>query len=145
MNNKSTAHSKTRPFNPSPCLIKVDLDPLIQGLLQRTANLHSLQSSRQLQRDLGIVQAHSGELIGLGDQGLLEFAIIVLWDLSPDPIRLIHIHQTPLRISIHRQLPLRLDNFCHIMLSRSHHARKIEVSNLPAPELYDPPRHYPRL
>ena len=66
---------------------------------------------------------------------MLESAIVITRNLATNASGLVHLDQRALGIGIDSQLAVSADNLSHIVLASSHHARRVEVSHLAAPEL----------
>lgn len=84
---------KLRLNNTFAFLVKLNLLPRNQALLQRTPNPHSSHGSLQAHRRWRVVQAACGELVGFGDECLPEAAVIVRRNFTTDTARLIDVDE----------------------------------------------------
>lgn len=78
---------------PSPRLIKLNLLTTDQRLLQSDANTYRVDRALQLHRQWPVVETAGRELVGLGDKGLAEPAVVVRWDLAPDAAGFVDVDQ----------------------------------------------------
>lgn len=68
---------------------------------------------------------------------MLEAAVVVTGDLATDTRGLVDLDEVGLRVGVDGNLALCADDLGHVVLTRSHHAARVEVGNLAAPELDD--------
>lgn len=121
-------------------LVEEDLLPRNERLLERSSDAHGLHGALELQRHGGVLQARRRELVGLGDERVLEPIVVMLGHLTADTHVVVDIHQVQRRLRVHGQLPLRAYNLGGIFLTGGHHARGVEVGNLAVVELDEPNR-----
>jgi hypothetical protein len=131
------ASLQIRFLDPPPRLVKPNLPPRPQRLLQRTPNPNGLNRSRQLHRQLLVLQRTLCELIRLIDKRLPKSAVIILWNLPPNAASVVNIHEILNRRTVNGQFALRADDLGAVFLTRSHHPRTIEVGDLATVELDD--------
>ena len=124
-----------RPLHPPSLLVKPYFPPRDHSLLQRTPNPHSRHRALQRNRHIAAIKTTRSKLIRLRHKSVLKPPIIILRNLPPNPLLPMNLHQILRRTHIHSQLPLRANNLRSIFLPRSHHPARIEIRNLPVPEL----------
>lgn len=121
-----------RNFNPLPTLIKLDLLPRNQRLLQRAPNSNSLNSRVQLQRRLSIIQTRSSKLVRLGDKRLAEAPVVVGGNLAPDTGRLVQVDQVELGLGVDGDFAVCAEDFGAVFLAGGHHAGAVELGDFAA-------------
>ena len=126
-----------RNLGPVPTLIKENLLPSNQRLLQRRSNAHRLYRRRQLQRKGGIVEDSSSELVRLGDKRILEAVPVRLRDLAAHTGVVVQVDVVHRRLRVHGQLAARADDLGRVFLSGSHHPRCVEVCDLAVVEFHE--------
>lgn len=116
-------------------LVEEDLLPRDKRLLQRSSDAHGLHGALELQRHGRVLQARCCELVGLGDERILEPVVVVLGHLAANTRAVVDVDQVERRLRVHGQLALRTDDLGSIFLAGSHHARGIEVGDFAIVEL----------
>lgn len=107
----------------------------VQALLERTANLDGLDRASQLEGKRVVVEAGSSKLVRLGDEGMLEAAVVVVGDLATNAGGLVHLDEGAGGVGVDGQLALGTDDLSHVVLARGHHTGRVEVGDLATPEL----------
>ncbi len=118
-------------------LIELDLLAGDQTLLQRTANLHSVDSALESHRWLGVIQTAGRELVRLGDESVFETAVVMWWDLSSDTARLVDIDQIRDRLCVDGKLALCSCDLGRVFLSSCHHSAAEQLRDLSSVELHN--------
>ena len=119
--------------------VAVEPDLLLapQRLLQRNADADSLVGALDVNGDVFVVENGVGELVGLGDEGLLEALVVVLGDVPLDAGGQVSFHEVGHGVAVDGELALCADDFGHIVLAWCVHARAVEVCDLAIVELND--------
>lgn len=113
-------------------LVKFDLLARHQTLLQRAADLDGVDGADELHRRRGVIQAARGELVGLGDEGLAEAAVVVGRDLATDARGLVQVDEVELRLRVDGDLAARAKDLSRVLLAGGHHAGAEELRDLAA-------------
>lgn len=129
--------SQSSSLDPPSSLIKPQLFPTNQGLLQPRTNLHGLDGIRQFQRQLAVVQTGRDKLVALPHKRLLEAAVVMRRHLARDASRVVVIDKVCLRVRVDRQLALGADDLGGILLAVGHHAAAVVIGDLARVELDD--------
>lgn len=124
-------------LNPPPHLVKFNLLPTPQALLQRTPDLDRLHRTRQSKRQCRIIQTSRGKLVRLDHKRLPETPIIMFRNLPPHASILAHLDKRTHGISIYGDFPLRAHKLSHIVLPSSHDATTVKIRDASTPKLDD--------
>lgn len=116
-------------------LVEVDLLARVQALLEGAADLNSLDGATQLEGQLVVIKAGGSKLVGLGDEGVLKAAVVIVGDLTADTSELVQLNESTGGVGVDSQLAVGTDDLSHIVLASSHHTRRVEVGDLATPEL----------
>lgn len=81
-------------------LVEFDLLARDETLLQRTSNPHCCHCTLQAHRGRRVVQAARRELVGFGDEGVTETAIVVWGDLASNAVGLVDVDQVRGRLGV---------------------------------------------
>ena len=123
---------KLRLCDPPAQLIKLDLFPRNEALLQRAPDPDGVDGALQLHRRRQVLEAALGELVGLGDKGLPKPVVVRRRHLEPHTRRVVHVDPVERWLHVDPDGALRADDLRHVLLACGHHARAEELGNLAA-------------
>lgn len=122
-----------------PLAVLSELDLLLgdERLLESSSDCNSLDSRVKTERRRGVVQSRGSELVGLSDESLTEAAVVVGRNLTADTGRLVQVDKVQLGLGVDSDLAVGTEDLGGVLLTSSHHARAVQLSDLATVELDD--------
>lgn len=130
-------HLQVRAVDALAALVESNLLSADKRLLQPGADLHSLDSILELQRNWCVVQARGCELVGLLDETRLETTPVIGGYLPGNASLGVVVDEVLLGVKVDGELALGADDLGNIFLAVGHHARGVVVGDPAVPELDD--------